>query len=465
VAELAADVVRDLQARAARFAAASRTPGAAVGVVHGDDLVWSAGIGLSDIGDRQVPQATTLYRIASVTKTFTGTAIMQLCEAGLLHLDDPAVAHLPELRRAASPFGPIETVTIRRMLAHESGLAGDPPGTDLSIQQYQGVAARTLERAAEIGTRIPPNFQQKYSNLAYQLLGEIVTRASGTPYPRYMNEAILHPLGMSDTAFEPLSEALLGRRATGYAPKLFSDELDPAPLMQPLWAEGGLWSCVADLARWVSFQLGAYRSAGAEPQVLPAARLRDMHKPRYLGDDQWTVAWGISWYAVRQDTEIWIQHSGGLPGFSSNVCFDPKEQVGAIVLLNADANAAELAMDLAAIARDSVRGTPAAAAAGRAPAPTPDAFRPLLGIYASPELGQLIRLEWRDGKLTFVNPDAATWRPTLAPTGGPDKFVVEPGFRESGEPVVFHRLADGRVASVFLAAASFARMDRVLPAG
>jgi CubicO group peptidase (beta-lactamase class C family) len=462
VPELTADVARDLQARSASFVTEGRLPGAAVGVVYGDDLAWSAGIGLSDVGAGQLPRATTPYRIASVTKTFTGTAIMQLCDAGLLHLDDPAIAHVPELRRAASPFGAIETVTIRRMLAHESGLASEPPGTDFSIPRYQGVAERTLERAADIGTRIPSNLQQKYSNLAYQLLGEIVARASGTPYPRYVNEAILHPLGMSDTSFEPLGEALLARRATGYSPRLFSDELGPAPLMPPMWAEGGLWSCVTDLARWISFQLGAYRAPGAEPQVLPAGRLRDMHKPRYLGDDQWTQAWGISWYAVRRDTEIWIQHSGGLPGFSTNVCFDPKEQVGAIVLLNADANAAELAMDLAAIARDSVRGTAAAAAARLVPAPTPDEFRPLLGIYASPELGRFIRLEWRDGKLTFVDPDAATWRPTLTPTGDPDKFVVEPGFRESGESVIFHRLADGRVASVFLAAATFARMDRVL---
>jgi len=72
-----------------------------------------------------------------------------------------------------------------------------------------------------------------------------------------------------------------------------------------------------------------------------------------------------------------------------------------------------------------------------------------------------VRLEWRDWKLTFIDPDEPSWRPTLAPAGDPDTFIVEPGCRQSGEHVVFHRLADGRVVLVFLAAMTLARFDRV----
>jgi CubicO group peptidase (beta-lactamase class C family) len=154
-----------LGATAASFVKEHRLPGAAVGVVHGDRLVWSTGVGFADVAERRAPDDTTLYRIASITKTFTGTAILQLRDEGLLHLDDPLVHHLPELRGASSPFGAIETVTIRRLLSHESGLQGEPPGTDWSRSRYEGVAERTLARIAEIGTTIPPNAQQKYSNL------------------------------------------------------------------------------------------------------------------------------------------------------------------------------------------------------------------------------------------------------------------------------------------------------------
>jgi CubicO group peptidase (beta-lactamase class C family) len=124
------------------------------------DITWSdlvSGVRVAEVGARLLPPVTTLYRVASITKTFTGTAIMQLCQAGRLHLDDPAVAHLPELRQAASPFGPIETVSIRRMLSHESGLASDPPGTDWAVPGYEGVVERTLRRVADIGTKVPAN--------------------------------------------------------------------------------------------------------------------------------------------------------------------------------------------------------------------------------------------------------------------------------------------------------------------
>lgn len=187
-------------------------------------------------------------------------------------------------------------------------------------------------------------------------------------------------------------------------------------------------------------------------------RLRDMHKPRYLGDDLWSQAWGISWCAIRRDDVTWIQHSGGVPGFTSNMCFDPHQQVGAIALVNGSADPSELAMDLAQIARTSVLAT---AIAIEPPLPTPDAFRSLLGLYAGPDPGMFVRLEWRDGKLTFVDPGTTAWRPTLAPTEDPDTFIVEPGVRQSGETAIFTRLADGRVASVFLATATLVRMDRV----
>lgn len=454
-----ADVASKLEAKAASFVKENRLPGAAVGVVHGDDLVWASGVGFADVATRRAPERLTLYRIASITKTITGTAIMQLRDEGRLHLDDPAVAHLPEVRAADSPFGPIETVTIRRMLSHESGLTSEPPDTDWRAPRYEGSIERNLARIGEIGTKVPPNVQPKYSNLAYQLLGEIVARASRTPYVDYVRAAILEPLGMTDSAFEPLQDSMLPRRATGYAGRFLSDELDLASIPPTVWAEGGMWSCVEDLAKWLSFQ---FREDGGErkgSQVLAGPTLREMHKARYLGNEEWTEAWCISWYAVRRDHVIWVQHSGGLHGFNSNVCFDPKHKVGAIALLNGIGDAPLLAMDLATIARDAVR----AAAPTIEPAPAlPEAYRGLLGIYADRESGWLIRLEWRDGKLSVIDPADATWRPTLTPTDKPDAFMVDLGVRQSGERAVFRRLADGRVASLFLAASTFMRLDQVV---
>ena len=206
----------ELDAALNRFVARDG-PGAVAGVVHGDELAWAAGAGLAEVGAQVTGDPGTLYRIASITKTFTGTAVMQLRDAGRLDLDDPAVKYLPELRGAVSPFAAIEAVTIRRMLSHESGLAAEPPRTDWSVPVYQGDPQLTLARPGDIVLMLPPNAQHKYSDLGYQLLGEIVTRVSGIPYPRYVRELILDPLGMSATGFEPLDGPLLSRRAAATA--------------------------------------------------------------------------------------------------------------------------------------------------------------------------------------------------------------------------------------------------------
>jgi CubicO group peptidase (beta-lactamase class C family) len=452
------EVADKLEASAVAFVKERRLPGASVGVVHAGELAWSAGVGSADVASRRAPQTSTLYRIASITKTFTGTAILQLRDEGRLHLDDPVVEYLPELRAAASPFGRIETVTIRRLLSHESGLVTDPPGTDWTTPAYEGVVERNLERVTEIGTRVPPNTQQKYSNLGFQLLGEVVARVSGTPYPAYVLRQILGPLGMAGTAFEPLPEELLERRATGYAARFLSDELELASIPPTVWAEGGLWSGVEDLARWIAFQLREDGGPRDGAQVLAGSTLKEMHAPRYLGNEEWTEAWCVAWYAIRRDEVVWVQHSGGLHGFITCVCFDPKRKVGAIVLLNGDAPAEDLAMELGRIARDAVV---AAASIIEPPAPLPETYRPLLGLYLNAEQGLVLRLEWRDAKLTFVHPSEPTWHPTLEPTDDPDVFVVEPGARESGEPVTFRRTSDGRVASVHLVSETYVRLDPV----
>jgi CubicO group peptidase (beta-lactamase class C family) len=447
----------ELDAVLGRFVSRDGLPGAAAGVVCGDELAWAAGAGFADAAAQVSSDPGTLYRIASITKTFTGTAVMQLRDAGRLDLDDSAVKYLPELRGAVSPFGTIEAVTIRRMLSHESGLAYDPPGTDWSVPVYQGDPQRTLAEPGRIVVALPPNVQHKYSDLAYQLLGEIVTRVSGIPYPRYLRDRILDPLGMPSTGIEPLDGPLPGRRAAGYTRPLFCDELDPEPAFPPVWAEGGLWSCVRDLARWISFQLRAYTRPAADSPVLAAASLREMHKPRYLADDDWTSAWGISWCADRHDGVTWIRHSGGLPGFTTSVCFDPGQQVGSIVLHNGPSFTTEIARELAVTACRLIGSAPPAAAV---PVPPPARYRLLLGLYARAGLGGgVLNLQWRAGTLAFGIPEIPSWQLVLEPTGNPDVFIAGPGTDFAGENVIFRRHDDGRVTSVLVVQGTYLRLD------
>jgi CubicO group peptidase (beta-lactamase class C family) len=304
------------------------------------------------------------------------------------------------------------------MLSHESGLQSEPPGTNWSDVVYEDDPARTLARAAEIETRVPVHTQWKYSNLAYQLLGEIVSRVSGTTYPKYIRSKLLRPLGMTATSLDPLPARLRTRRATGYEPRFLADE----------------------------------------PGVVAKETLKEMHKARYLTDEEWTNAWCIGWYARRREDVVWIMHSGGYYGFITNACFEPKEKVGAIALVNGIGNATELALQLGTIAREAVRE---AAPEIEVPKPLPEGWRPFVGLYVAPHFGTVMRVEWVDGKLTAIDPDAPTWKPTLAPTDDPDVFLIEPGFRESGELARFERGQDGRVVSLFLAVARLQRLEPV----
>ena len=455
---VSASVAADLEDRLVSFVREQQLPGASAGVVFGGQLAWSAAVGFADLANGRDAAPDALYDVASITKTFTGTAVLRLHDAGSLHLDDPATRWLPELRDVISPFGPIDAITIRQMLSHESGLAAEPPGTDWAVPRYEGIAARTLARASKIAVTLPPNTAHQYSDLAYQLLGEIITRASGIPCPEYLSTQILEPLGMSQTGYPPFAPDLRERQAGGYDWHALSDFLDPAPDMPPVWAEGGLWSCVEDLARWISFQLDAYQDHPTQETVLKAASRRRMHTPRYLAGDSWTEAWGISWFARRQADVTWIGHSGGVPGFTSTICFDPISQVGAIVLTNGMTGGVTIGAELAAVACKARSGSKAGAAAIAQPSPVPDEYKDLLGIYARPSLGGwLLRLEWRGHQLVFTTPELPRWQVPLLPSGEPDVFAADPR-TGMGDKAIFRKTVDGRVRAVELGDATWIRL-------
>ena len=448
------DVAAKLSSTLASYVKEHRLPGATAGVVHDGRLVWTGSAGFADVAARRPADARTLHRVASITKTFTATAIVALRDDGLLSLDDPLVVHLPEVAAAVPEAGPVEAVTLRLLLAHQSGFQSEPPGTDWTVGRYEGDAAANLLRAHEFGTRVPVATQEKYSNLGYQLLGEVVARVSGTSYAEFVRTRITEPLAMTRTVLGPLPAELEGDAATAYGGRWMSDEL--VPVAEPLdmvSSEGGLWSCVEDLARWAAFWLEK-DDDDTHVGVLAHRSRREMRTPRYLGDEEWTQAFGLGWYGVRKDDVIWVQHGGSLLGFRSSVCVDPKERVGAVALINGMGLPGALSMSLGAIAREAVRE---AGPVIEPPPAMPAAYADLLGIYAVPEVfAESIRVEWRDGELALVDPDAPPL--VLHATDDPLVFDVEPGSRASGEPCRFERGADGRIRSLWIGGGSYWRL-------
>ena len=437
-----ADVVRT-------FLRENGGPGASVGVVVDGSLAWSHGFGSADLERGRVPDERTLYRIGSITKTFTASAIMALRDAGALDLDDPLVRHLPAFASARNRFGPIEAVTLRRLLRHTSGLQGEIPSADPRVYAMLG-PAEVLEALGRAAVVIPPDSAYKYSNLGYHLLGAVVERVSGRRWDAYLRDEILEPLGMTDTLTDPREHE--GRTAVGYARWTGMGPMRPARVLEPdrIGADGALWSSVADLARWISLQFRADRSiepAGA--QVLRGTTLAEMHRPMAVIAPDLSSAVGLGWRSVRHGEIVTIGHGGFVQGFTCRIDAVPAEGVGAIVLLNgvgAPGTAADLSWAILERVLRMLRGSRPRPGEGNSvpvPADRSSPWQELCGTYLDLEFGNAARVEATRGELFFVDLDAAERRPVVA-TADPLRFTFIEG-RPAGEELRFLRGSGGRI--------------------
>ena len=423
-------------------------PGAVYGVVcDGDLLHWSA-YGLADPLRERKPDHRTLFRIASITKTFTATAIMQLRDRGLLQLADPVVQFLPEMSAARNRFGRIEDVTLRHLLTHESGLVGEAPTMDLATGRVPSID-EILEAAGEVEVVIPPDSAHKYSNLAFALLGEIIERVAERSYAEWILQELTEPLRMNDTVCHPTDDHR-ERLARGYNARPAGDHLQPAmERPKPTFSDGGLWSTVEDLARWISFQI-----SDGDDSVLSRASRDEMQRTRLLSDQKWNKAQGLTWYGVRHNNHIFVGHGGLTYGFSSRIAFDRDTGVGVVVLVNGIAPES-LALDIAGdvVAARGLRPRTAAKSAA------PERVKPLLGTYVRAALGDEVRVEWADGSLVLItgDPDELEEHP-LTITDDPNVFIALGG-REAGERVRFIRPSRGPATSFVLSGYPFNRLS------
>jgi CubicO group peptidase (beta-lactamase class C family) len=427
-----------------------------VGVVGRAGLAWTGATGFADLAAARRPDADTLYRIASNTKVFTAIGVMQLRDEGRLRLDDPLVVHLPEFAAVTNPFGPIEDVTIRRLLTHESGLQGEHPFTDLTrpaeLRREQVLAALGRVRVA-----IPPSSANKYCNLGFDLLGEVVARLNGGDYEEVLQRRVLQPLGMAATTCHPTGD--LGKRcAVGYDARDHSDVLRPARILDPdlMPGCGMLWSTVADLARFIAFAMAAERWSDASHPVLSPRSLAEMQDCRILSGDSPPVLQGLAWYSeAAPDGSHWLGHAGFVPGFISRTLFRPEDGAGVIVLLNGVADAGKLAMEFAMMVAGALRGRPELEPAAPPAAPPAEADR-LLGLYQDDDdHSSIVRVEWRDGQLTLVGERGAD---VLVATGDTSVWTVRSG-RPAGETACFVTDDRGVVTGLNVAGYPYRRLS------
>jgi CubicO group peptidase (beta-lactamase class C family) len=320
-------------------------PGATMGIVVDGKLVWLKTIGVADVETKTPVTPDTVFRIASMTKSFTAMAILQLRDAGRLSLDDPVANYVPELATLKYPTNDSPPITIRHLLTHSEGFPEDNPWGDRQLAQSDETMSAWMRAGIPFST--VPGTAYEYSNYGFAILGQIVQRVAKQPYERYVAERILAPLGMRDSTFEG-STIPSGRIARGYRRQEQGWAPEPELAHGSFGAMGGLWTSTGDLARYVAFHLAAWPPRnGAEAAPLKRSSVREMHQAarwiparvtRPAVDGPLELLAGAYGYGLRIAQTCRFQHvvshGGGLPGYGSLMMWLPEYGVGLIGMAN-----------------------------------------------------------------------------------------------------------------------------------
>ncbi|MGB2710775.1 MAG: serine hydrolase domain-containing protein [Conexibacter sp.] len=404
-----------------------RAPGVSAGVLLPGGERWTAASGVADVGLGVPMISSTPLRIGSITKTFTATATVVLAERGALDLDDPAVEHLPELRALRTDAHPLAAVTIRRLLVHRSGLVGEPPTRDWLAYPFPSIG-EVLDHIDLARIAIAPGSAFKYSNLGYALLGEVVARASGQSYERFVQTALLEPAGMIATTFAaPLGAA----RGYGAGPDASWQE----QAAQELGAErpgGGMWSTAGDLLRWAEVALGRV------PAVVSSAAADALTRPETSDDSACDRALG--WQLARSGERVLRGHGGRVNGFAAHLVLDASAGTAAVVLTNGQMPPE--AACLALLGADAPPVSPN-------PCLVPRAAEDPVGTYTGP-LDTVVSIEQRDTALWLSGGLADAASGALLDPVGEDRLLVRAG-RFAGEELVLERGPGSTVAAFTVA--------------
>jgi CubicO group peptidase (beta-lactamase class C family) len=320
-------------------------------------------VGYQDLATKTPVDRDTIFHWASITKTFTSIAIMQLRDRGLLSLDDPVEKYVPEIRRVHNPYGPTSAITLRTLMSHSGGLragtwpwGGDQPWHPFEPTEWSQLVA--MLPYTEI--LFPPGSRYRYSNPGILFLGRIIEDLSGDDYEVYINKNILMPLGMQRTFYDRAPYHLVSHRSHSYV-------VDDQGRREGRFdfdsgittANGGLNAPLGDMARYLAFLLGD----PARPEyegVLKRSSLEEMWQPLLKaedgeggsGDD---VRIGLSFFIERHHGVELVGHSGNQNGFLSHLYLHRPSRTGYIVGFNTDVSVKEKSKPSTRDVDDAVR--------------------------------------------------------------------------------------------------------------
>ena len=326
---------QEITARVDQIASRRPSVGLAIGVVRNGSLAFFGGHGLADIASNTPITQDTVFRVASITKTFTAIAVMQLWELGRVDLDAPASGYLRAYRLipAKSSFRP---ATVRHLLTHTAGIPELVHPFDLRKPLFGEIvhAGRPVPSLAEYyrgGLRLvaEPGSRYVYTDHGFATLGQIVEDVSGEPLDRFLRGHVFEPLGMTHTDLVR-SERVRPNLATGY--NLGSHGADPVSDYEVVTVGGGaVYSTPKDMARYVAALLSG--GGNEHGSVLKPATVATMFEPAYQPDPR-LPGDGLAFSRADIGGHRAVGHGGILPSFISEMWLAPDDGVGVIAFTN-----------------------------------------------------------------------------------------------------------------------------------
>jgi CubicO group peptidase (beta-lactamase class C family) len=304
-------------------------PGAALVIVQDDQIVHLQGFGVADGSGRSVTPQTPFFT-GSTGKSFTALAIMQLVEAGKIHLDAPVQTYLPWFR-VADPNAS-EIITVRQLLNQVSGLPKSIGQEQLANTDQSDSAIENNVRAlANVELSFPPGEQYEYSNANYNTLGMIVQAVSGQSYETYIEEHIFQPLDMQHS-FTSKMEAQQDGLAVGYQKWFGIPVASPNLLLvRGSIAAGQLIMSAEDFGHYLIAHLNDGNYNGVS--VLSPAGIAALHHadvPMSGSNDFYGMAWEVQHF---QDVEV-IRHNGQVPGYTTDMFLVPQKNIAVAMVMN-----------------------------------------------------------------------------------------------------------------------------------
>jgi len=338
--------------------------GASVSFVKDGAVAHDAVVGLQDRAAGRPVDRDTIFHWASITKNFTGVAILQLRDRGLLSLDDPVVTHVPELREVHNPFGDIAQVTIRHLMSHSGGFrAGTWPwGGDRPWHPFEPTRwAQLVAMMPYTELQFRPGTQYSYSNPGVIFLGRIIETLSGDDYEVYIAKNILMPLGMTRTFFDRAPAYLRAHRSHSYTGAGADQREQPFDFDSGITvSNGGLNAPLPDMAKYLAFLIDGNET------ILKRSSLLEMATPQIAardgeggsGDD---VQAGLSCFIERHGGVELVGHSGDQNGFISHLYVHRPTRSGYVVSFNTNVTKAADPRQTTRAVDDGLRSAIAAA--------------------------------------------------------------------------------------------------------